>query len=125
VARLRKWHVLALSVARPRAVDMQSVGAPAGGTTYFATVLFRRWTACKYAIPMDTNQLRVEEINELLRAVEESIQSLSLERDALDEFKDAAAYRAKDLEIQALKDQQRLLNKRWAELTAGFAPPGT
>jgi hypothetical protein len=74
---------------------------------------------------MESNQLRLEEINELPRAVEERIQSLSLERDALDEFKDADAYRVKDLELQALKDQQRLLNKRWAALTAGSAPPGT
>jgi hypothetical protein len=64
-------------------------------------------------------------VTELLRAVEERIQLLSLERDALDEFKDADAYRVRDLEIQAMKDQQRLLNKRWSELTAGFAPPGT
>jgi hypothetical protein len=74
---------------------------------------------------MDTNPLRVEEINELLRAVEERMQSLSRERDALDEFKEADAYRVKDLEVQALKDQQRLLNIRWTELTAGFTPPGT
>ena len=65
---------------------------------------------------------QLEEINELLCAVDEKLQSLSLELEGLDEFEDADAHRAKTLEIQALQDQRGLLHKRWSELTAGFAP---
>ena len=37
----------------------------------------------------------------------------------LDESKDAGACRVLDGQIRDLKDQQRMLNKRWTELTRG------
>ena len=70
---------------------------------------------------MTAKQLQIEEINELLHAVEERIDALLLEREKLDEFKDAKAYQEIDAQIRDLRDQQRLLNKRWSELTNGFS----
>lgn len=70
---------------------------------------------------MTAKQLQIEEINELLHAVEERIDSLLLEREKLDEFKDAKPYQEIEAQIRDLRDQQRLLNKRWSELTNGFS----
>ena len=70
---------------------------------------------------MGANPLQIEEINELLRAIEERIDSLVLEREKLDAFKDADAYHELEVQIRDLKDQQRILNKRWSELTEGFS----
>jgi prefoldin subunit 5 len=70
---------------------------------------------------MDTNQLQIEEINQLLHAVEERVVSLMLDLETLDEFKNADAYHALQEQIRALTDQQRMLSKRWSELTAGYS----
>jgi hypothetical protein len=70
---------------------------------------------------MGPERLEIEEINELIRAVEERIESLELEREKLDAFQDVDAYRELEVQIRDLKDQQRILNKRWSELTAGFS----
>jgi hypothetical protein len=70
---------------------------------------------------MGPDRLEIEEINEIIRAVEERIESLELEREKLDAFKDVDAYRELEVQIRDLKDQQRMLNKRWSELTAGFS----
>jgi prefoldin subunit 5 len=68
---------------------------------------------------MRTNQPEIDEVNELIRAVDQRIESLALELAELDEFKNAEAYRTLDAQVRDLKDQQRVLNKRWSELTAG------
>jgi predicted nucleic acid-binding Zn-ribbon protein len=70
---------------------------------------------------MGTNQLQFEEVNHLLHAVEERIASLMLDLQKLDESKDADAYHALEEQIRALTDQQRMLSKRWRELTAGYS----
>jgi len=70
---------------------------------------------------MDTNQLRIEEVNQLLNAVEERIGSLMIDLEKLDEFKDADAYQALEEQIRALNDQQRILSKRWRELAADYS----
>ena len=62
----------------------------------------------------------IEEINELIRAVEERIEALVLDLDKVDEFKNADAYHALEVQIRALTDQQRMLSKRRSELTAGY-----
>jgi hypothetical protein len=64
--------------------------------------------------------LEIDEINELIHAVDERLDSMRLAREVLDEVKDAAACREFDAEIRNLQDQQRMLNKRWRELTQGF-----
>jgi hypothetical protein len=64
--------------------------------------------------------LEIDEINELIHAVDERLASMMLAREVLDEIKDAAACRELDAEIRNLQDQQRMLNKRWRELTEGF-----
>jgi hypothetical protein len=64
--------------------------------------------------------LEIDEINELIHAVDERLDSVRLAREALDEVKDATACRELDAEIRNLQDQQRMLNKRWRELTQGF-----
>jgi prefoldin subunit 5 len=69
---------------------------------------------------MGTNQLEINEVNELIRAVHERIESLVLDLAKLDEFRYAEAYRALETQIRDLRDQQQMLNKRWSELTAGF-----
>jgi predicted nuclease with TOPRIM domain len=70
---------------------------------------------------MDTNQLQIEEVNELLHAVEERVASLMLDLQKLDEFRDADAYHTLEEQIRALTDQQRMLSKRWRDLTTGYA----
>lgn len=70
---------------------------------------------------MDDNQLQIEEVNELRHALEERIESLLLGLEKLDEFKNPDAYYALEAQIRALTDQQRLLNKRWTQLTAGYS----
>ena len=67
------------------------------------------------------NHLELDEVNQLIQAVEQHLEVLELARAKLDEFKDADAYRALDGQIRNLKDQQRMLNKRWNELTQGFS----
>lgn len=69
---------------------------------------------------MSANQPQIEEINELIRTVEQRIESLMLDLETLDESEKADAYNAIEVQIRSLKDQQRLLNKRWNELTDGF-----
>jgi len=64
--------------------------------------------------------LEIDEINKLIHAVDERLDSIRLAREVLDEVKDATACRELDAEILDLKDQQRMLNKRWRELTEGF-----
>jgi predicted nucleic acid-binding Zn-ribbon protein len=68
---------------------------------------------------MDTKQLQIEQVNQLIQAVEERIVALTLDLQKLDEFKDADAYHALGEQIRALTDQQRQLSKRWSELSAG------
>lgn len=70
---------------------------------------------------MGANSLEIEEINELLRAVETRIDSLVLEQEKLDAFQDADAHHALEVQIRDLKDQQRILHKRWNDLTEGFS----
>ena len=70
---------------------------------------------------MDTNRLQIEEVNQLLHAVEERIGSLMIDLEKLDEFKDADAYQTLEEQIRALKHQQRILSKRWRELAAGYS----
>jgi hypothetical protein len=43
---------------------------------------------------MDTKQLQIEQVNQLIQAVEERIVALTLDLQKLDEFKDADAYHA-------------------------------
>ena len=69
---------------------------------------------------MGAKPLEIDEINELIHAVDERLDSVRLAREALDEVKDAAACRELDAEIRNLQDQQRMLNKRWRELTQGL-----
>jgi hypothetical protein len=66
------------------------------------------------------NPLEIDEVNDLIHAVDEQLDSLRLARDLLDEVNDAAACRELDAQIRDLKDQQRMLSKRWRELTEGF-----
>jgi hypothetical protein len=70
---------------------------------------------------MNTNQLQIEEVNQLLHAVEERVGPLILDLQKLDAFKDADAYHALEEQIRALTDQQRMLNKRRRDLTAGYS----
>lgn len=70
---------------------------------------------------MGADRLQIDEINELIRAVEERIDSLELEREKLDAFKDVDAHHELEVQIRDLRDQQRMLNKRWIELTEGFS----
>lgn len=72
-------------------------------------------------LSVSNNQLQIEEVNQLLQAVEERIESSSLDLQKLDASKDAAACHALDEQIRALRDQQRVLSKRWSELTAGYS----
>jgi hypothetical protein len=67
---------------------------------------------------MGANQLEINEVNELIRAVDERIESVSLALEKLDEFRNAEAYRTLLSQIRDLKDQRGMLNKRWSELTA-------
>jgi predicted nucleic acid-binding Zn-ribbon protein len=67
-----------------------------------------------------TNPLEIDEVNELIHAVDEHLDSRRRARDLLDEVKDAAACRDLDAQIRDLQDQQRMLSKRWRELTEGF-----
>ena len=64
--------------------------------------------------------LEIDEVNELIRAVEARLESVLLDLEKLDEFKDAHAHRALQAQIRSLEDQRRLLAKRWSELTKGF-----
>jgi hypothetical protein len=66
------------------------------------------------------NSLEADEINELIHAVDLRLESLGLARELLDEFKDADACRAIEAQMRDLKDQRRLLSRRWNELTKGF-----
>jgi hypothetical protein len=70
---------------------------------------------------MGANPLEINEVNELIRAVDERIESLLLDLAKLDEFKNAETYRVLETQIRDLKDQRHMLNKRWSELTAGFS----
>ena len=70
---------------------------------------------------MGANPLEINEVNELIRAVDQRVESLVLDLAKLDEVKNAEAYRALETQIRDLKDQQHMLNKRWCELTAGFS----
>jgi predicted nucleic acid-binding Zn-ribbon protein len=70
---------------------------------------------------MGTSQQQIQEIDELTRAVAERIESLVLDLEKLDEFKEADAYRALEVQIRALNDQQHVLSKRRSELTAGYS----
>lgn len=70
---------------------------------------------------MGSNQLQIDEINQLLSAVEERIASLMFDLQQLDALKDATAYQALDKQIRDLNDQQRILSKRWSELTSGYS----
>ena len=69
---------------------------------------------------MGANPLEIDEVNDLIHAVDEHLDSLRRARDLLDEVKDAAACRELDAQIRDLSDQQRMLSKRWRELTEGF-----
>ena len=69
---------------------------------------------------MGSTPLEVDEVNALIHAVDERLDSLRLARDLLDEVKDPAACRELDAQIRDLKDQQRMLSKRWRDLTEGF-----
>jgi hypothetical protein len=80
----------------------------------------------QYSLPqyggrMGANQLEIDEVNELIRAIDERIESLVFDLAKLDEFDNAEAYRALEMQIRDLKDQQHTLNRRWSELTAGFS----
>ena len=70
---------------------------------------------------MGANPLEINEVNELIRAVDERIETLMLDLAKLDEFKNAETYRVLETQIRDLKDQRHMLNKRWSELTAGFS----
>jgi hypothetical protein len=70
---------------------------------------------------MDTIQLQIEEVNQLLHAVEARIASLMIDLEKLDEFKDADAYHTLEEQIRALTDQQRILGRRWRDLAAGYS----
>lgn len=70
---------------------------------------------------MGSNQLQIDEINQLLYAVEERIASLMFDLQQLDSLKDATAYQALDKQIRDLNDQRRILSKRWSELTSGYS----
>lgn len=78
-------------------------------------------TSPQRRLVMDNNQIQIEEVNHLLHAVEERIESLMLDLQQLDALKDAAAYQALDKQIRVLNEQQRILTKRWGELTAGYS----
>jgi hypothetical protein len=69
---------------------------------------------------MGAKPLEIDEVNKLINAVDERLDSRRLAREVLDEIKDALACRELDAEIRDLLDQQRMLNKRWRELTEGF-----
>jgi hypothetical protein len=71
---------------------------------------------------MGGNPLEIDEINELINAVDERLESLRVARDVLDKVKDAEAYREIEAQIRGLTDQQRILSKRWRELAEGFLP---
>ena len=70
---------------------------------------------------MNSNQLQIDEVNQFLHAVEERIESLMLDLQMLDEFKNGHTYRALEAQIQALEDQRRILSQRWSALTQGYA----
>ena len=70
---------------------------------------------------MGANPLEINEVNELIRAVDQRVESLVLDLAKLDEFKNAETYRVLETQIRDLKDQRHMLNKRWSELTAGFS----
>jgi hypothetical protein len=75
----------------------------------------------QHGVRMGANPLEINEVNELIRAVDQRVESLVLDLAKLDEFNNAEAYRALETQIRDLKDQQHMLNKRWSELTAGFS----
>jgi hypothetical protein len=68
---------------------------------------------------MGANQLQIDEINELIQAIEERIEVLVLHLEKVDEFANPDAYRAIASQIQALSDEQNILSQRRNELTAG------
>jgi len=72
---------------------------------------------------MGASQLQIEEINELIRAVDDRIESLMLDLEKL-KIKNPDAYHALEAHIRALKDQKRMLSKRWSALTEGFLDKG-
>jgi prefoldin subunit 5 len=69
---------------------------------------------------MGANQLEINEVNELIRAVDERIESVMLDLEKLDEFRNAEACRTLEAQMRDLKNRQGMLNKRWSELTADF-----
>ena len=64
--------------------------------------------------------LEIGEVNKLLHAVDARLDALMLDQEKLDPFKHTDAHRALEAQIRALKDQQRMLAKRWNELTQDF-----
>ena len=50
--------------------------------------------------------------------------ALVLDLEKVDEFKNADAYRALEVQIRDLNDQKRMLTKRRSELTAGYLNNG-
>ncbi len=73
---------------------------------------------------MGTDLRQIEEINILIHAVEDRIESLALDLEKLDEFSNADAYHALALQIRALQEQRQLLSKRWSALTKGYLDSG-
>jgi hypothetical protein len=63
--------------------------------------------------------LEINEVNELIHAVDARLESLMLDLEKLDEFIDADAHRALEAQIRSLEDQRRMLTLRWIELTKG------
>jgi predicted nucleic acid-binding Zn-ribbon protein len=71
---------------------------------------------------MEDANLEKDQVNALIETVETRLESLQVDLVKLDELKDADAYRKLEKQIAALKDQQRLLSRRWRELIEGFLP---
>jgi hypothetical protein len=66
---------------------------------------------------MSTNGPQIDEINELIRCVELQIAKLERERDPIDEFAETDRYYELTDQIAALREQRRLLEVRWNELS--------
>ena len=63
--------------------------------------------------------LEINEVNELIHAVDARLESLMRDLEKLDEFMDADAHRALEAQIRSLEDQRRMLTLRWIELSKG------
>jgi hypothetical protein len=112
-------------------VELVTVKACEHGLIYIADrpVLIFVWVtwSCIYRYPatmefrsVGANPLEIDEINNLIHAVDERLESMRISREALDEVKDSDACRDIEAQIRDLKDQHWLLSKRWRELTQGF-----